>query len=665
MDATSAPPAPSLSRYAPVCAICTRDLTALTPAARLEHANRCADSSLPLGGVSRRPRTRPRSGATGTPRKEKNGDARVRRLLDLLGLARYADRFAQEEVDLVALRLLDDDDFAQLRIPDAARRRIAEAMHSVPILAQIQAEARSEREEDGEMEDAGEDEVLLPTQKFPESKLGQTMRRRQPLLADESSDGEVYRPVPASTGLESADVRKGGVTSSPSRGRDGIYESSPLHRGKEKFASPVALPKRNKPHSPFKRNATQSPMKRSASGSSFSGSKDNAPLSPNVRFADGANFNSIACAPESNSPALPGEAPQGWATNGALSSSSEHDGECSDVSSLRNFECEFHGASQISLRTKLDGWRRKQIRREKQKHKREIERERKRHKTEIEKIQARYKEMQKRVEAGPDPASNVQPLREEPVAAAASDDVIDLTAHISSGDEDKIEKVFTPHAQQKKFPNAQVKECIVISSTRKNRTPSWFSDASIDIPQLKESPKQATSREESVDRQPEAGLFMSSEEEVMDLTCPEGEPTTMPFAMPEDENTRQSSAGFGEDKDIDKDGEALSKSGTDRQSQAEDAPVESRLKKRPKKVATREEILTAIRDDTALYDDILFMHTVPFEKVFESVKSSGVKVSKLALNDVLRKEGIAFKAEPRQNGERGKAYFRRLALEYD
>lgn len=664
VDAAAAPLAPAEPLFAPVCAICTRDLTPLTPAARAEHANRCADSTL-LGRDSLQPHVRPRSGATKPAqkqKKERKGDARVRRLLELLGLGRYAERFAQEEIDLVALRLLDDDDFAQLKIPDAARRRIAEAMHSVPILAQIQAEARREREGDREM---GEEDEVVPTQQFPESRLGQTMRRREPLQGDESSDDDVYRPTQAPR--EAADAWEDGVTSSPFRNRDGIDESSHLPRGKKKSASPVALPKRNRPRSPFKQNATRSPLKESASRSPFSGSKDNAPLSPNLRFAKGANFNSSACAPESNSAAFSGEAPQGWTANGALSSASEHDGDSSDVSSLRNFERELHGTSQISLRTKLDRWRRKQIKREKQNHKREIEQERKRHKIEIEKIQARYEGMQKRVDASPDPAGNVQPLRKvsnEPVAAAVKDDLIDLTQHISSDDEDKIEKVVTPHAQRK-FPNTQVNESIVISSARKNRTPSWFSDASLDIPQLKEPPKQATNRAEYFDRQPETGLFMSSDEEVMDLTCPESEQITMPIAMPEDENTRQSDAGVGGDRDIDKDGETLSKSGTERQSQAEDAPVESRLKKRPKKVATREEILAAIRTDTALYDDILFMHTVPFERVFESVKGSGVKVSKLALHDLLRKEGIAFKADPPKNGEPGKAYFRRLAVEYD
>lgn len=174
-----------VSTSIPLCGVCGRDLSRLTESARAEHANRCADSVLPLpprrargtgqqqqqeeqpasSRLSRRNnnnsrRRRDQGGATTTAataardgntansngeseEEEPKGDPRVEHLLSMLGLQRYVKRFVAEEIDLVALRLLNDDDLAALSIPEAARRRIADAMHSVPILAQLQLQQTS------------------------------------------------------------------------------------------------------------------------------------------------------------------------------------------------------------------------------------------------------------------------------------------------------------------------------------------------------------------------------------------------------------------------------------------------------------------------------------------------------------------------------------------
>lgn len=175
-----------VSTSIPLCGVCGRDLSRLTETARAEHANRCADSVLPLpprrargtgqqqqeeqpasSRLSRRNnsnsrRRRDQGGGTATAttaardcnttnsngepeEEEPKGDPRVEHLLSMLGLQRYVKRFVVEEIDLVALRLLNDDDLAALSIPEAARRRIADAMHSVPILAQLQLQQTSTR----------------------------------------------------------------------------------------------------------------------------------------------------------------------------------------------------------------------------------------------------------------------------------------------------------------------------------------------------------------------------------------------------------------------------------------------------------------------------------------------------------------------------------------
>lgn len=718
--------APSPSAACPTCAVCHRDLTALTPTARLEHANRCADSTLPLGAPPRRTARRPRSGATARPRPAaaapaEKGDARVRRLLELLGLARYAGRFAEEEIDLVALRLLEDADFAQLRIPDAARRRIAEAMHSVPILAQIQKGVREsrgeERSADGQQE---QEEDIVATQQFPESRLAQTMRRQDPLLNDGVSDGDLYTLTPESCSRDGKGERV--ATVSPI----GRQQAEDPHAGEEDLISAGRSPQR-KAHQA--RDGLQlpapgpfCPQKPSSKASEGSASEE-----------DGARKEGICSSAQvmsSRQESAQDENPK----HVGMFSASEHDSDSSDVSSLGNFDDEVESTTQYSLGMKLEKWRRKQLRKEEQKHRTEVEREQKRHRTEIFQIHARYQEMQRRFAASRGVLKQSQ-CHQEPAMASAVEEprknYIDLTQCVSS-DEGKIEKVTAPrnHTLDAQGSHENSRSFIKLNAPApcERSTPSWFSDHS---PVAAQSPNRSafgvlaeneeskggifsssdeevmdhppaatqslnraashvlaengksnggmfsSSDEEIIDHPPVAtqslnrsasdvlaeneksrgGMFSSSDEEVMDLTC--AKDSTL-FLL-QDEDTRQSHGGNTLENTASRIAGSQTTLGRDKSCDGEDAPTQSRLKK-PKKV-TRADILAAIRRDVALYDDILYMRTVEFERIFDSLKSSELNVPKQRLTSFLRKEGVAFKCERLADRSRGvaKKYFRRQA----
>lgn len=118
-------------------------------------------------------------------------DKRVAQFLKQLGLERYASKFADEEIDFEALRLLHDSDFAKLRVPDAARRRIADALTAVPLLAQIQRAPQLHQQPEPQ---PIEQDDILPTQQFGTSRLATRMKRNAPLLSQDDSDGE-YQPT--------------------------------------------------------------------------------------------------------------------------------------------------------------------------------------------------------------------------------------------------------------------------------------------------------------------------------------------------------------------------------------------------------------------------------------------------------------------------------------
>jgi SAM domain (Sterile alpha motif) len=200
LDAQAAPAAGFDAQGVAQCGICSRDLSALTHAAREAHANRCADETLPPGAHEQRPARRPR--APRAPRGQSMNTAapaepagpplcaRVARLLDVVGLTRYASRFAQNEIDIATLSALTDDEWVHLKIPHSAKRRISDALLGAPLLEPavvtdvLPATGGS----------ADNSHVPSPmTQQFAVSNLGQAMRRRHNLLIrddDDDDDGE-------------------------------------------------------------------------------------------------------------------------------------------------------------------------------------------------------------------------------------------------------------------------------------------------------------------------------------------------------------------------------------------------------------------------------------------------------------------------------------------
>jgi len=95
------------------CVLCNKCLQALTPAARQDHVNRCLDTAAETQRkISRTiPRQQKRQRHCLVPtRPSVPLDPPLKTFLEALGLGRYAERFAKEEIDLDALRLLSDHD---------------------------------------------------------------------------------------------------------------------------------------------------------------------------------------------------------------------------------------------------------------------------------------------------------------------------------------------------------------------------------------------------------------------------------------------------------------------------------------------------------------------------------------------------------------------------
>lgn len=609
--------------------------------------------------------------------RKKKGDPRVATLLQLLGLQRYAQKFAEEEIDLVALRLLDDDDFTQLRIPDAARRRIAEAMHSVPILAQIQGEARKGRGGSDNnnnvnpheilKDDDDDDDDILPTQKFQDSRLGRAMRLEEALFGGESSDGEVYQPtqLPHSVPNDLGKLQHESREPSPSRARESSRSSSVLSAKKENPSCPKFVPKRKRSRSPFVHSTDESPVvnavNRSTSrfGSGSGNAIDASPQLSNTRDRE-VSFDDVPS----------------QQAHGLWSSSSGQDESSSNVSSLQSFDLNLHEVTQCSLHAKVDRWRRKQLSRERRKHNRELKRERKRYKAEVGRIEARYLELQKQLEAAAEVTQKTMPPKktnESQVVKESAEECIDLTQCISS-DEDKnaIEKPAVSCEEHINIRNSDVDKRSTSSSIRVARNDDEISSP-YDLPEdahVNESFRTSgdarndsdCSEQPSVEISEGRGRPIRSDDEVMDLIVPEKNILT---AL-QDEDTRQSNGGISRTADNLRAEPLPSQLGLDKPREETDTPAESRLKKKPRKKATREDLLVAIHKDVSLHDDILRMTTVDFMRVHESVLSSRVRVSKQALHEFLLEEGVAFKPESKER-DRGKrsAYFRNLAVEYN
>lgn len=191
------------------CSVCDRNLVSLSANAREVHVNRCLDKTLPSTTNSRRHRreapmnasTRLASRSARTAAKKSTGPAlcaKMKTLLEMVGLERYEKRFAAQEVDIVALQLLEDGDWAELGLPEGARRRITDAARHAKLMEMrataITNDAPSEAIENAHVfdiaNDDGDDDVdddndvsapnaMPATQHFRTSNLGSTMARRK------------------------------------------------------------------------------------------------------------------------------------------------------------------------------------------------------------------------------------------------------------------------------------------------------------------------------------------------------------------------------------------------------------------------------------------------------------------------------------------------------
>lgn len=613
-------------------------------------------------------------------------DAGVLKLLRVLGLERYAERFASEEIDMAALRLLNEHDFAQLRIPDAARRRIAEALQSVQILAQIEGSGGETNQIGREEGEENRETDVVQTQRFAPSRLRKE-RGRKSALAEESEDDEEFD-------FRSFSQKQGEVAN---RGLNDVQRNN---------------------------------------GEADALGSDTDDLENRV-VTEGC---SPGCAREQ----AKGEAVR---TDHSLLSSVAEETEGSSLSSLQDIERGMMSTSQISLETKLEKWLRRQMLKEKGKHRREVERERERHKTEMEGIQRRYGRMRKRICSSRDLASDKQPIsrvtEEEapstsdlpiscslgegdsvaseetgslpeakqcppasdasgsalllsppplersgsrrsisPIAGGAAcrgthspleqgpfSPAVDLTQN-SSEEEHRVRQ--TPTENFKPFPNLKLVDTIVISSTRPPTKPSLEDDVPFNNPEEVSLPFQSDQFSVNSPAQPKPAsrpqyksLFMSSDEEVMDLTFPNEENVKR-----NEDEANGSSSRLGNTDESEKDVRERNEGngGETRAREASQATLQppSRLKKRARRV-TPADVIAAIRQNKDLYDDILMMESIPFERILESVKASGIKIAKKALTELLQREGVSFRLEEVNEKQKTVAgsYFQRLNCNSD
>lgn len=127
---------------APVCGICQRNLSELSHSARLAHGNRCADAAVVAQRVRQLRRSRgrrKRHNAADAPKAELC--PAVARLLQLVGLQRYSQRFIEHEIDLDVLQNLGVDDWPILRLPENAQRRIQDALVDAHLLRKLATSA--------------------------------------------------------------------------------------------------------------------------------------------------------------------------------------------------------------------------------------------------------------------------------------------------------------------------------------------------------------------------------------------------------------------------------------------------------------------------------------------------------------------------------------------
>lgn len=783
----------------PVCAVCSRDLTALTSAARLEHANRCADTLLPLPPRPTRPRSRGRARAQVTSRNDASnhlapsttttrttsppGDPRVHHLLHMLGLQRYAARFAREEIDLVALRLLSDDDLAQLTIPEAARRRIADALHSIPILAQLQAAARSQSHPPNsehpardafdnsnhdtnnhnhhDDDDDDNDAPPVPTQRFRDSRIASRLRRLSPVPLDPDSADE-YVPTSASPLLQTS---PGPPASLAPAARPAVPSPS---RGAPVDGSP-ALPRAVAPR-PSTTGAVSDGLDDSGDDYIPSQLPSPSPVQASARFAaalsnDHGRLRTATTAASPSAMLSDAVSPTSPPSVKALACTDE-DHERDDIpmsenispsslaSDLHDLPAARAATSQISLEERLRRWRHRQIGRERGRHRRAVRA-----------IEERYERAMRRVLGGADGgedkdrddgglcsvkgddevegedsvACKTSMLPKVPVAPAEIS--IDLTQDVEdnmqaqvcnggrndeavvcvvSSGESNFSQGEGPYDAQERFPelsrmdedcsrsdlsaeaNATITgggESFANGDENIFRTPEHanvadgIDDSDCDVLNLMSGEEEKDGNGDAIDSERERSRVMlprlefdeddDEKNNVVDLLSTrktDGTGSRQGRAVParakavskakppladgeRRRTTKESHTQVSKENGMLDNGNKT-QANCDTTGEAE-TQTQSRLKKKRKSRTTkagRMDMIKAIKADPIMYDQVLAMESVSFERVLECMKTSGLDVAKKTLFDLLVQEGVSFCGDPSGNSGRPQSqqFFNRL-----
>lgn len=711
----------------PSCAICSRDLSTLTEAARNDHVNRCVDSNLPLPPQAprrppRRARQRPASvdpanGNQITHRqmdptgnrsaKAEEGDSRVNHLLEMLGLSRFAARFAREEIDLVALRLLSEDDLATMSIPESGRRRIADAMHSVEILAELQRKFKNEPPTRSDTpnipaeysepsvghgrnaEDGNNDEIFdappVPTQHFARSRLQQRIGESfsKPPLND-VPDEEDYNPT-----MYVQDSLK-----SPVRNLVSGHSEHPLNSNS---ATPHCAKHREKDQArtcdeartvnnevdndtPPRPSTTLSNMGRNASSSHGRTNStepfDNVGIEVHISADSFRNTwersedkhqigqHTGDCARQDCSKLnLTGNCDNLASTSEGVTPSSQ-DSSGSAISSLAsdlgNMSEALRYTSQISMDMKLKKWREQQIEREKHRHKRILERIEQKYAKAFKQSFGRLSRIRARDSEDKDNGLDDDD-DDNSDDIGFSHDVIDLTQDFSDGarpdSEGKGGEDKSGEAERTWVARENKKQWTVLSQSVSSSSIPPLNDGretDKDEGVLKKSSEDIESCDgDRAQRSVQDGNSDESSEEILSLLGLEhGKESVVDDA---DDFVVDDGNGEAEnDSDenvldlVDMDGNE-NEFGSAMKGGDEDEEIEgtqSRLKKRCKRPkACRDDIIGAIEADGELHDDILLMHSVSFNRIWGCLKGQDLNVSRKAVHEFLLKEGIMFKGE--------------------
>lgn len=608
----------------PLCPICARDLSSLTPAARNAHTNRCIDQL-------------PACPQDSTPQRI---DPRVGHFLKSLGLERHIARFEQHEVDWTALRLLTDADLKALRLPEPARRRVAEAL------------TRGHLMQGGHIEEQDE-EVVVQTQQFRESKLA--LRK-----VVESSDDEYGRE----------DINHVDQNEQQTNSHDSEREQVKGDLTNAKGVNSVGVNKENGKSADSKVNSVINLDMSEEDPNESDASSEEEPFGAVVAGGD---------TPPSKSG---GGEKRKWESvveskfllesdDNREEEGSDNESADGDVESMGDIEKEAGAMSQMEMEMRLNRWKHVMMSRERKRFRIAMREERNRHRQYVRDIHDKCEEALNRVcglekskqeEASTDAKAiegmekietNGTRCNKSLLTRMKELETIDLTKS-PIGDDDVPEQtdtnIITP-VREKDSEKGHVGETIVLSSTRTART------ARMDVGD-QNALKQEADKEAGRKAFTYRSLFASSDEdEVMDLTQRQ-------FGESDEDEVMDLTQRPEEEKDIG----LKTVAGVENTMDTVDivgfgAEKEAKGKKKRRKRVTKEEVISAIQEDISLYEDMLMMESVQFARIMESIKKRGLKVAKKALTELLQQEGVSFKPEDINNDKsRGKAvsYFRGL-----